>query len=199
MTDIKKDKIDAAAAPAASNRPPTTQAGPAAPATTIGGPAVAVPTVAFTTEQLAEVRRLQALYPDPRGALLPALHLAQEAFGHISLAVEEYVAGLFDLSPAHVHEVVTFYTLYLREPAGRHIVSVCHNLSCHLAGAPRIMEHLRTRLGVEVGETTDDGRVTLYSVECLCACERAPMMQVDDRYEFDLTPEKVDRILEGLR
>jgi NADH-quinone oxidoreductase subunit E len=156
-------------------------------------------TIAFTPDQLAEVRRLQALYPDARGALLPVLHLAQEAFGHVSLAVEEYVAELFDLSPAHVHEVVTFYTLYLREPAGRHIVSVCHNLSCHLAGAPRILEHLRTRLGVEIGETTDDGRVTLNSVECLCACERAPMMQVDDRYEFDLTPEKVDHILEGLR
>jgi NADH-quinone oxidoreductase subunit E len=155
--------------------------------------------IAFSSDQLAEVRRLQALYPDARGALLPVLHLAQEAFGHISLDVEEYVAGLFDLSPAHVHEVVTFYTLYLREPAGRHIVSVCHNLSCHLAGAQRIIEHLRARLGVEVGETTDDGRVTLNSVECLCACERAPMMQVDDRYELDLTPERVDRILEALR
>jgi NADH-quinone oxidoreductase subunit E len=194
MNDIKKSQIDGA--PAASNRPPSTQAGLAAPATTIGGHAAPI---AFSDEQLAEVRRLQALYPDARGALLPVLHLAQEAFGHVSLAVEEYVAGLFDLSPAHVHEVVTFYTLYLREPAGRHIVSVCHNLSCHLAGAPRILEHLRDRLGVDVGETTDDGRVTLYSVECLCACERAPMMQVDDRYEFDLTPEKVDRLLEGLR
>jgi NADH-quinone oxidoreductase subunit E len=152
----------------------------------------------FTPAQLAEVQRLQALYPDRRGALLPVLHLAQEAFGHISLAVEEYVAGLFQLSPAHVHEVVTFYTLYFQAPAGRHVVSVCHNLSCHLAGAPRILDHLRARLGVEVGETTDDGRVTLLSVECLCACEHAPMMQVDDRYEFDLTPEKIDRILEGL-
>jgi NADH-quinone oxidoreductase subunit E len=177
------------AATPSSSRPPSAQAGLAAPATTI----------VFTPPQLAEVRRLQALYPDPRGALLPVLHLAQEAFGHISLAVEKYVAGLFDLSPAHIHEVVTFYTLYLQAPAGRHMVSVCHNLSCHLAGASRILDHLRTRLGVEVGETTEDGRVTLLSVECLCACEFAPMMQVNDRYEFDLTPEKVDRILEGLR
>jgi NADH-quinone oxidoreductase subunit E len=154
--------------------------------------------VAFSPEQLAEVRRLQGLYPDPRGALLPALHLAQEAFGHISLEVEEYVAGLFSLSPAHVHEVVTFYTLYFQVPPGRHIVAVCHNLSCHLAGAPRLLAHLRERLGVEAGETTADGRVTLLAVECLCACEHAPMAQVDDRYEFDLTPEKVDRLLEGL-
>ncbi len=154
--------------------------------------------IEFSPEQLAEVRRLQALYPDPRGALLPVLHLAQETFGYISLEVEEYVAGLFGLSPAHVHEVVTFYTLFFREPRGRHVVAVCHNLSCHLAGAPRILDHLRRRLGIEVGETTADGRVTLQAVECLCACEHAPMAQVDDRYEFDLTPEKVDRILKGL-
>jgi NADH-quinone oxidoreductase subunit E len=152
----------------------------------------------FSDTQLAEVRRLQALYPDPRGALLPVLHMAQEAFGYVSLETEEYVAGLFSLSPAHVHEVVTFYTLYFRERPGRHVVSVCHNLSCHLAGAPGIIAHLKKRLGVEPGETTDDGRVTLLSVECLCACEAAPMMQVDDRYELNLTPAKVDQILEGL-
>jgi NADH-quinone oxidoreductase subunit E len=154
---------------------------------------------AFTAEQLVEVRRLQALYPHRRGALLPVLHLAQETFGHISLEVEEYVAGLFDLPPAHVHEVVTFYTLFFRQPRGRHVLSVCHNLSCHLLGAKTVIDHLVQRLGIEVGETTADGRVTLLTVECLCACETAPMMQVDDRYEGHLTPEKVDRILEGLR
>ncbi len=152
----------------------------------------------FNREQLAEVRRLMSLYPDKRGALLPVLRLAQETFGYISLEVEEYVAGLFDLSRAHVHEVVTFYTLFFQEPAGRHVVSVCHNLSCHLMGAKTIIEHLERRLGVEVGGTTADGRVTLLSVECLCACEVAPMMQVDDRYEGNLTVEKVDRLLEGL-
>ncbi len=155
--------------------------------------------VEFSAEQLAEVRRLQGLYPDPRAALLPVLHMAQDIFGHVSLEAEEYVATLFNLSPAHVHEVVTFYTLYFQQPKGRHVVAVCHNLSCHLAGAPRIIEHLKQRLGVAVGETTDDGRITLQSVECLCACEHAPMMQVDDRYEFDLTPEKVDRILVRLQ
>ena len=153
----------------------------------------------FGAEHLAEVRRLQGLYPDKRGALLPVLHLAQDTFGYISLEVEEYVAGLFELSPAHVHEVVTFYTLYFQQPKGRHVVAVCHNLSCHLLGAKGIIEHLTRSLGVEVGETTPDGRVTLLSVECLCACEQAPMMQVDDRYEGNLTNEKVDGILDGLR
>ena len=84
--------------------------------------------VEFSAAQLAEVRRLQALYPDKRGALLPVLHLAQETFGFVSLETEEYVAGLFELSPAHVHEVVTFYTLYFQQPKGRHVVAVCHNL-----------------------------------------------------------------------
>ena len=152
----------------------------------------------FTAEQLAEVHRLQGHYPDKRGALLPVLHLAQDTFGYISLEVEEYVAGLFDLYPAHVHEVVTFYTLFFQKPKGRHVVSVCHNLSCYLMNAKGIVQHIGERLGVEPGETTADGRVTFLTVECLCACEQAPMMQVDDRYEGLLTPEKVDRLLEGL-
>jgi NADH-quinone oxidoreductase subunit E len=155
--------------------------------------------IAFSDVQLREVRRLQALYPDKRGALLPVLHMAQDIFGHVSLEAEQYVASLFDLSPAHVHEVVTFYTLFFQQPKGRHIVAVCHNLSCHLAGAPLILAHVKERLGIDVGETTDDGRITLQAVECLCACEAAPMMQVDDRYELNLTPDKVDRILGDLR
>ncbi len=156
------------------------------------------PKIEFTPERLAEVGRLQALYPDRRAALLPVLYLAQDAFGHISLEVEEYVASLFGLSPAHVHEVVTFYTLFFTAPRGRHVVSVCHNLTCHLLGAQDLLAYLRRKLEVDVGETTRDGRVTLLSVECLCACEAAPMMQVDDRYEGHLTPEKIDRILAGL-
>jgi NADH-quinone oxidoreductase subunit E len=155
--------------------------------------------IEFTPEQLAEVRRLQSLYPDRRGALLPVLHMAQDTFGYLSLETEAYVSRLFDLSPAQVHEVVTFYTLYFQEPKGRHIVAVCHNLSCHLAGAQDILRHLETRLRIRRGETTEDGRVTLQAVECLCACEAAPMAQVDDRYEMNLTAEKVDRILESLR
>lgn len=153
----------------------------------------------FSAEQLAEVRRLQALYPEKRGALLPVLYLAQDAFGHISLEVEEYVAGLFELSPAQVHEVVTFYTMFFQKAKGRHVIGVCHNLSCHLAGAQEVLAHLKARLGIEVGETTPDGRVTLQTVECLCDCEEAPMMQVDDRFEGCLTPERVDRILQELR
>jgi NADH-quinone oxidoreductase subunit E len=152
----------------------------------------------FTPQQLAEVRRLQGLYPDARGALLPVLHMAQDTFGYISLEVERYVGTLFDLTPAHVHEVVTFYTMYFQQPKGRHVVSVCHNLSCHLMGAKEIIRHVQDQLGIEPGETTPDGRITFLTVECLCMCEAAPMMQVDDRYEGNLTPGKVDQLLGAL-
>lgn len=155
--------------------------------------------VAFSEVRLQEVRDLQALYPDRRAALLPALRMAQETFGCISPEVEVYVAGLFDLSPAHLHEVVTFYTLFFRQPVGRHILSVCHNLSCTLLGAEDVLAYLQERLGIEPGETTPDGRVTLLRVECLCACEMAPMMQVDDDYVGPLTREKLGAVLEGLR
>ena len=154
--------------------------------------------VAFSEVQLAEVRRLQALYPDRRAALLPVLRMAQETFGHVSLEAEVYVAGLFDLSPAHVHEVATFYSLFFKQPVGRHVVSVCHNLSCTLLGAEDVIADLEERLGIEAGETTPDGRVTLLRVECLCACEVAPVMQVDDDYVGLLTREKIGAILEGL-
>ena len=155
--------------------------------------------VQFSEAQLGEVRRLQALYPDARGALLPVLHLAQETFGYISLEAEEYVATLFNLSPAHVHEVVTFYTLFFQRPVGRHVISVCHNLSCSLRGAEDVVTYLEERLGIAAGETTADGRVTLLRVECLCACEAAPMMQVDEEYVGPLDRAAVDRALEGLR
>ncbi|HEX2500897.1 MAG TPA: NAD(P)H-dependent oxidoreductase subunit E [Methylomirabilota bacterium] len=155
--------------------------------------------IRFSDAQLAEVRRLQTLYPERQAALLPVLRMAQDAFGYVSPEVEVYVAGLFELSPAHVHEVVTFYTLFFQRPVGRHVISVCHNLSCSLRGAEDIVRHLEGRLGIEAGETTADGRVTLLRVECLCACEAAPMMQVDATYVGPLDPAAVDRVLEGLQ
>ena len=158
-----------------------------------------LPNVAFSEAQLAEVRRLQALYPEKRAALLPVLRMAQETVGYISPEAEVYVAGLFDLSPAHVHEVVTFYTLVFRSRIGRHVISVCHNLSCTLVGADDVLAHLQERLGIEAGETTADGRITLLRVECLCACEMAPMMQVDEEYVGPLTRARLDQVLDGLR
>jgi NADH-quinone oxidoreductase subunit E len=155
--------------------------------------------IRFSDAQLGEVRRLQALYPAPQAALLPVLRMAQDTFGYVSPEVEVYVAELFELSPAHVHEVVTFYTLFFQRPVGQHVISVCHNLSCSLRGAEDVVAYLQERLGVEAGETTPDGRVTLLRVECLCACEAAPMMQVDEAYVGPLDRRAIDRVLEGLR
>ena len=165
----------------------------------MNAPAPATRPIRFSDSQLAEVRRLQGLYPERQAALLPVLRMAQETFGYVSPEVEVYVAELFEISPAHVHEVVTFYTLFFQRPVGRHVIAVCHNLSCSLLGAEDIVAHLETRLGIEAGETTADGRVTLLRVECLCACEAAPMMQVDDRYVGPLDRAGVDRVLEGLQ
>jgi NADH-quinone oxidoreductase subunit E len=154
----------------------------------------------MTLESLRpEAEAIVGRYEHKRAAMLPVLRLIQERLGAITLEAQEWVGQLLGVAPAHVHEVVTFYTLFFQRPVGRHVVSVCHNLSCHLAGAPAILAHCRQRLGIEVGETTEDGRVTLLAVECLCACEGAPMLQVDDRYEVNLTSDKVDRLLEGLR
>ena len=155
--------------------------------------------IRFSDAQLGEVRRLQALYPERQAALLPVLRMAQDTFGYVSPEVEIYVGELFELSPAHVHEVVTFYTLFFQRPVGRHVLAVCHNLSCSLRGAEDVVAYLEERLGVEAGETTPDGRVTLLRVECLCACEAAPMMQVDEEYVGPLDRGAVDRVLEGLR
>ena len=140
-----------------------------------------------------------ALYPDKRGALLPVLHLAQETFGYISLEVEEYVAALFELSPAHVHEVVTFYTMFFQEPKGRHVVAVCHNLTCHLLGAQGIIAHVKERLGDR--RRRDDGRRPGHAphgrvpVRLRAGADDAggrPLRRL-------LTPEKVDPILGELR
>ena len=161
-------------------------------------PATGTP-VRFSEAQVAEARRLQALYPDRQAALLPVLRMAQEAFGYVSPEVEVAVAELFGISAAHVHEVVTFYTLFFQRPVGRHVISVCHNLSCSLRGAEDVVTYLEERLGIAAGETTPDGRVTLFRVECLCACEAAPMMQVDEEYVGPLDRAAVDRALEGLR
>jgi NADH-quinone oxidoreductase subunit E len=167
----------------------------------VPAPATRVPAgpIRFSDAQLGEVRRLQALYPAPQAALLPVLRMAQDTFGYVSPEVEVYVAELFELSPAHVHEVVTFYTLFFQRPVGQHVISVCHNLSCSLRGAEDVVAYLQERLGVEAGETTPDGRVTLLRVECLCACEAAPMMQVDEAYVGPLDRRAIDRVLEGLR
>ena len=129
---------------------------------------------------------------------MPTLWLAQEEFGWLSEEVLAHVAELLELPPAFVASVASFYTMYYRRPMGRHHVQVCTNLSCVLRGADEIVDCLRSRLGIGLGETTADQRFSLSEVECLGSCGTAPMMQVNDDYWENLTPERTLEIIERL-
>ena len=138
-------------------------------------------------------------YPDKRSCLLAALRIAQEEIGYLSEPAMVDVAELLDLTPVQVYDVATFYTLYNLTPVGKHLIQVCKTLSCALVGAGPLIGHLQERLGIQVGGTTSDGFFSLKLVECLASCGSGPMMQINDQCYENLTPEKVDRILDDLR
>ncbi len=149
----------------------------------------------------AEIDGWIAKYPPDRkqAAVLAALRVAQEQNGGwLSVDLIEAVAEYLEMPPVAVEEVATFYTMFDLKPVGRHKVCVCTNIGCQLNGSDRIMDHLQKRLGVKPGETTVGGKFTLKEVECLGACGGAPMMMVDKTYHENLTPEKVDEILNQL-
>ena len=130
--------------------------------------------------------------------MLPVLYLAQQEFGHLSAEVIIYVAEIMELPVARVYGVVTFYTMLNMKPIGRHHIQVCRTLPCALMGAEKITALLKAKLGIEVGETTADGKFTLSEVECLASCGTAPMMQINDDYYESLSEERVATILESL-
>lgn len=152
----------------------------------------------FSAEKQSEFEKLLPRYPTKEAAMLPTLRLAQEEFGYISSDVIEFVGELLEVSPSRVRAVATFYTMYDKKPVGKYHVQVCQNLSCSIMGAETIIDHLERKLGIKVGETSSDKKFTLTRVECLGACGTAPVMQINDDYYEDLTPEKVDSILKGL-
>lgn len=141
-------------------------------------------------------------YPPERKAsgVLQALHYVQEENGG-SLTTEllDAVADFLEMPRTVVYEVATFYTLYYLKPMGKQVISICTNISCMLRGSEEILAHLKKRLGVPVNGTTADGRFTLCEVECLGACTSAPMFQIGKKYYDNLTPEKVDAILNGMK
>jgi NADH-quinone oxidoreductase subunit E len=135
-----------------------------------------------------------------RSAVIGALHAVQhENHGYLTPELMNAVAEYLRLPPIQVYEVATFYSMFETKPVGRHSVSVCTNISCMLRGADQIVEHVERKLGIKTGESTPDGRVYLkMEEECLAACCGAPMMMVDHRYHENLTPKKVDQILDAL-
>lgn len=134
-----------------------------------------------------------------RSAVIEALRYTQEANGGwLSEPLMEAVADFLGMPKIAVFEVATFYTMFNLKPTGKHVIEVCTNISCMLSGCDKIVDHLKKRLQIGFNETTSDGKYTLREVECLAACANAPMFQVGKKYYEDLTPEKVNHILEEL-
>jgi NADH dehydrogenase (ubiquinone) flavoprotein 2 len=156
----------------------------------------------FSQDNLARAKAIIARYPPGRqaSAVLPLLDLAQrQSGGWLPRAAMDSVAEFLGMPKIRVYEVATFYTMFNLKPIGRHHVQVCTNLSCWLRGSDDILAACRRTLGVDVGQTTQDDRFTLSEVECLCACVNAPIVQIDDDYYEDLSPENIAWILEELR
>lgn len=156
----------------------------------------------FSDEKLKKVDEIIARYPEgkKKSALLPLLHLAQQEFdGWLDVPVMDYVASLLELEPIEVYEVATFYSMYNLKPVGKFLFEVCQTGPCMVKGSDDIIEYIKQKLGIGVGETTTDGLFTLKTVECLGACGYAPMIQLGKTYREFLTPEKVDAIVEECR
>ncbi|UCE42587.1 MAG: NADH-quinone oxidoreductase subunit NuoE [Candidatus Aminicenantes bacterium] len=152
----------------------------------------------LTDQTKKKIEEIASHYATKDAALLPVLHLVQREKGFISQQEEKEVADLLNIKPIKVKEVVTFYTMFNQEQVGKYHIQVCSNLSCSLLGADSLIEHLKSKLGIGVGETTSDKKFTLKTVECLGACEQAPCMMVNFDYFGNLDREKIDNILDSL-
>ena len=162
-------------------------------------PAESIASVTFdkaTDDRISEVLRR---YPTRRAALLPVLWICQERYGWISPGVITAVAERLGESPAFVEGVVTFYTMYYTTPPARFVLQVCTTLSCAVCGGRELVDHLKDRLGVSFGERTPDGEFQLVGVQCLGACGNAPVVQINDDYYEDLTPARLDAVLDELQ
>lgn len=151
--------------------------------------------VQFSPEARKEFDELLTHYPYKEPALLPVLHLAQREFGHLSLDVLRYVADLLELPPARVAGAATFYPMYHFKPVGKYLLHVCATLSCALLGAEGVVGYLQEKLGVNVGETTPDGRFTILKVECVASCGTAPVLMLNETLIHNVTKAKLDDIL----
>jgi NADH-quinone oxidoreductase subunit E len=158
--------------------------------------------VQFSEEKLSKVKEIIASYPEgkQKSAVIPLLHMAQEEFGGwLSVESMDYVASLLQLEPIEVYEVATFYSMYNLKPVGKYVFEVCQTGPCMLNGSDQIIDYIKAKLNIGVGETTSDRMFTLKTVECLGACGYAPMMQLGKNYREHLTKEKVDQIIEECR
>lgn len=158
--------------------------------------------ISFDEDKLNKVAEIISRYPEgkQKSALLPVLHLAQDTFGGwLDVPVMDYVATLLKIEPIEVYEVASFYSMYNLKPVGKYMFEVCQTGPCMLNGSDNIIDYIKQKLNIGVGETTADGMFTLKTVECLGACGYAPMMQLGKNYREHLTKEKVDAIIEECR
>jgi NADH-quinone oxidoreductase subunit E len=146
-----------------------------------------------------KIQSLMAKYPRNRSALIPALQIAQEEAGYLSSDVICEIARIFELAPNEVQEVLSFYSMLQKQPVGKYRLQVCTNISCLLCNAEEIVAHLERRLGIKGGETTSDMKYTLIEVECLGSCGTSPVIRINEDYYENITPEKLDAILDGLQ
>ena len=158
--------------------------------------------ISFSEEKLNKIAEIISRYPDgkQKSALLPVLHMAQDEFGGwLDVPVMDYVATLLQIEPIEVYEVASFYSMYNLKPVGKYLFEVCQTGPCMVNGCDNIIDYIKQKLNIAVGETTTDGMFTLKTVECLGACGYAPMMQLGKHYREHLTKEKVDTIIEECR
>lgn len=153
----------------------------------------------LSEETKQAILELQRLYPEKRSALIPALHLAQAEVGYLPRETQDEVAVLFGLDANEVNAVVTFYDMFFEEPVGKHIIHVCKNVSCMLRGSDQLIDTLCHKLNVKVRERSADGEFIIIPSECLAACDRAPMMLVDEKVVGPVKEDELDRILEGAK
>ncbi|HXA00463.1 MAG TPA: NAD(P)H-dependent oxidoreductase subunit E [Cytophagaceae bacterium] len=155
--------------------------------------------IKFSPEKLQLAEEIMARYPEGRhkSALLPLLHIAQHEFGGwLSVPAMDYVASLLRIQPIEVYEVATFYSMYNLKPVGHCMIEFCQTGPCLLKGVEDVIDYTENKLGIKVGQTTPDGKFTLKAVECLGSCGTAPMAQIGEYYYENLTPEKIDKIVD---
>lgn len=156
-------------------------------------------TFVLSAARKAILEDLRPRYPNAKALTTPLLHLCQEQEGWCSPEIIDYVAQELGVTGAHVQGVVTFYTMFLKKKPGKRVIWVCRTQACELCGAKDLQQHIEEKLGIQAGETTSDGEFTLMKAECLAACGQGPMVQLDDEFFENLTPAKMDKIIDDAR
>lgn len=153
----------------------------------------------LSAEGKAYIQKEMKRYETVDSAIIPALYQAQKEYGYISSAVIDELASIMGISARKIHEVNSFYTMFNKKPVGKYHIQVCTNIVCSCVGARETMDYICNKIGVKPDEVSKDGRFMVSAVECLGSCGTAPMAQINDEYHENLTPEKINRLLETLK